>query len=46
MWSSSPRLAVAVGEAYDYWRDVSYGFGGLQGTQVFGWFDLGRTRRL
>src|SRR6266436_8921830 len=33
-----------TGGAYDYWRDVSYGVGGLQGSQVFGWFDIGHTR--
>jgi hypothetical protein len=32
------------GGAYDYWRDVSYCVGGLQGSQVFGWFDIGHTR--
>jgi Lamin Tail Domain len=31
------------GSAYDYWHDVSYGRGGLRGTRVFGWFDIGHT---
>jgi Lamin Tail Domain len=26
--------------AYDYWRDMSYGIGGLVGTQVFGFFEI------
>lgn len=32
-----------LGGAYDYWRDVSYCLGGLRGSQVFGWFDVGHT---
>lgn len=31
------------GGAFDYWRDVSYCLGGLKGSQVFGWFDIGHT---
>lgn len=30
--------------AYDYWHEVSYCTGGLRGSQVLGWFDIGHTR--
>jgi hypothetical protein len=32
------------GEAHDYWRDMSYCVGSLQGSVVFGWFDIRHTR--
>ena len=32
------------GGAYDYWHEVSYGQGGLRGSRVFGWLDIGHTR--
>ena len=28
------------GTAYDYWHDMSYGTGGLGGTEVFGFFEI------
>ena len=33
-----------TGGAYDYWYDVSYCVGGLRGSQVFGWFDIGHKK--
>lgn len=32
-----------IPNAFNYFYDVSYGTGGLQGTRVFGWLDLGHT---
>lgn len=32
-----------TGGAVDYWWDVSYGTIDMEGSEVFGWFDLGAT---
>ena len=32
-----------LGGAFDYWRDMSYCLGGLKGSRVFGWYNLGHT---
>ena len=37
-------VGTGTGGAFDYWREVSYGRGGLRGTTVFRFIDIGRTR--
>lgn len=37
-------VGIGTGGAFDYWRDVSYGRGGLRGTRVFNFIDIGHTR--
>ena len=37
-------VGIGTGGAFDYWRDVSYGRGGLRGARVFGFIDIGHTR--
>lgn len=37
-------VGIGSGGAFDYWRDVSYGHGGLRGSRVFDFIDIGHTR--
>jgi hypothetical protein len=37
-------VGTGSGGAFDYWRDISYGRGGLRASRVFGFIDIGRTR--
>jgi len=34
------EAGAGTGSAYDYWHDMSYGTGGLGGTEVFGFFQI------
>jgi hypothetical protein len=37
-------VGTGSGGGFDYWRDISYGRGGMRGSRVLGFIDIGHTR--
>ena len=42
-WDYFTESGAGTGGAFDYWLDVTYGNMSLEGSQVFGWFNMTRT---